>query len=527
MTQAVARIGRPRRLAVDVVAVANLVGTLAKYLGVVTVFPIALALWYGDPVWPYIVTGLGTSAFGFALERLTARAHPHLGVREGFLVVSAMLLMTAAFASLPYLFAGGEQLDHPIDAYLEGMSAVTTTGASVVTDYDAFSPTLAMWRQFTQWLGGLGIIILAVAILPRLRVGGRQMMESELPGPEIAALGERIRALARVLWAFYIAMTVVLTLLLASLGWLGIDDEMTPYQALAHAFATMPTGGFSPKADSLQSFSPEAQWIIALFMFLAGMNFVLLYRGLVRRRPRLFARDEELRLYALFVLVASVALLVQIWGYGIAEGEEAVRTAVFQAISIITTTGFATTDFALWPVISLLTLFALMFSGGSAGSTTGSIKVVRHLLLGKVLRRELDQTVSPEVVMPIRYNGAPVDERHPTRDRCVHPPVRRVLGGRCLGDRHRLGDLERPAQPTRHACRRGECARERRPRLRDHGPVRIVRAARGRVEDHDDRADVAGAPRDHPRLRARHPPLLAPVAISERRGARVGDRPLP
>ncbi len=411
MSQTVARIGRPRRLAIDVVAVANLVGTLAKYLGVVVVFPIAVALWYGDPFWPYLVTGLGTSAFGYVLERLTAGARAHVGAREGFLVVSAMLLMTAAFASLPYLMAGGEQLDHPIDAYLEGMSAVTTTGASVVTDYDAFSPTLAMWRQFTQWLGGLGIIILAVAILPRLRVGGRQMMESELPGPEIAALGERIRALARVLWVFYIAMTVLLTLLLASLGWFGIDDAMTPYQALAHAFATMPTGGFSPNADSLEGFSPAAQWIIALFMFLAGMNFVLLYRGLARRRPRLFVGDEEFRLYAVIVLIASIALLVQLWGYGIASGEEAVRTAVFQAISIITTTGFATTDFALWPVISLLTLFALMFTGGSAGSTTGSIKIVRHLLLGKVLRRELDQTVSPEVVMPIRYNGAPVDER--------------------------------------------------------------------------------------------------------------------
>jgi trk system potassium uptake protein TrkH len=206
-------------------------------------------------------------------------------------------------------------------------------------------------------------------------------------------------------------MTVLLTLLLASLGWFGIDDAMTPYQALAHAFATMPTGGFSPNADSLEGFSPAAQWIIALFMFLAGMNFVLLYRGLARRRPRLFVGDEEFRLYAVIVLIASIALLVQLWGYGIASGEEAVRTAVFQAISIITTTGFATTDFALWPVISLLTLFALMFTGGSAGSTTGSIKIVRHLLLGKVLRRELDQTVSPEVVMPIRYNGAPVDER--------------------------------------------------------------------------------------------------------------------
>jgi trk system potassium uptake protein TrkH len=411
MSQTVARIGRPRRLAIDVVAVANVVGTLAKYLGIVVVFPIGLALWYGDPLWPYVVTGLGTSTFGYALERVTAGARSHLGAREGFLVVSAMLLMTAAFASLPYLLAGGDQLDHPIDAYLEGMSAATTTGASVVVDYEALSPTLAMWRQFTQWLGGMGIIILAVAILPRLRVGGRQMMESELPGPEIAALGERIRALARVLWAFYIAMTVLLTLLLASLGWLGIDDELTPYQALAHAFATMPTGGFSPNADSIEGFSAEAQWIIAVFMFLAGMNFVLLYRGFVRRRPRLFVRDEEFRLYAVIVVVASLALLVQVWGYGLAGGEEAVRTAVFQAISIITTTGFATTDFALWPVVSLLTLFALMFAGGSAGSTTGSIKIVRHLLLGKVLRRELDQTVSPEVVMPIRFNNAPVDER--------------------------------------------------------------------------------------------------------------------
>jgi trk system potassium uptake protein TrkH len=146
-------------------------------------------------------------------------------------------------------------------------------------------------------------------------------------------------------------------------------------------------------------------------MLLAGVNFVLLYRGLVRRRPRLFAHDEEFRLYFAIVAVASIALFVQLSSYGLAEGEEAVRIAVFQAISIITTTGFATTDFALWPVLMLLTLFALMFSGGSAGSTTGSIKVVRHLLLGKVLRRELDQTVSPEFVMPIRLNGAAVEER--------------------------------------------------------------------------------------------------------------------
>ena len=257
----------------------------------------------------------------------------------------------------------------------------------------------------------MGIIILAVAILPRLRVGGRQMMETELPGPEVAALSERIRETARLLWGLYIALTVVLTLTLASLGWLGVDDAMTFYEALAHAFATMPTGGFSTQPDSIAAFSPAAQWIIALFMLLAGVNFVLLFRAIVRRHPRVFVRDEEFRLYFGIVVIASAALLVELWSYGLFEGEEAVRTAVFQAISIITTTGFATTDFALWPVLGLLTLFALMFVGGSAGSTTGSIKVVRHLLVGKILRRELDQTVSPEVVLPIRLNGAPVDER--------------------------------------------------------------------------------------------------------------------
>jgi trk system potassium uptake protein len=409
--QTSARIGNPRRLAIDVPAVANLVGTLAKYLGLVVMFPIAVALWYREPVWPFLATGLGTSAFGYLLERVTPDAKLRLGVREGFLVVSATLLVTAAFASLPYLFVGGEQLDHPIDAYLEGMSAATTTGASVVTDFDDLSKSLSMWRQFTQWLGGMGIIILAVAILPRLRVGGRQILETELPGPEVAALSERIRETARSLWGLYVALTAVLAVLLASLGWLGVDDAMTPYEALAHAFSTMPTGGFSTQPNSIQAFSPAAQWIIAAFMLIAGVNFILVFRAIVRRHPRVLVRDEEFRLYIALVAIASLALLVQLWSYDLFAGEEAVRAAVFQAISVITTTGYATTDFALWPVVSLLTIFALMFLGGSAGSTTGSIKVVRHLLVGKILRRELGQTVSPEVVMPIRLNGAPVDER--------------------------------------------------------------------------------------------------------------------
>jgi trk system potassium uptake protein TrkH len=406
------QIGPRRRLAVDIASAADLMGTLAKYLGVAALLPVLVALWYGEPFWPFLVAGVIVSGLGLVLERLTpSGAAVRVGVREGFLVVSVTWLLAAGFAALPYLFAGGDQLSHPVDAYFEGMSGFTTTGATVVTDFDDLSKSVAMWRQFTQWLGGMGIIVLAVAVLPRLRVGGRQLLESELPGPEIAQLSERIRSTARKLWVLYAVLTAAETLALSALGWLGIDERMTPYEALAHAFTTMPTGGFSTQARSIEAFSAAAQWIILVFVVVAGANFVLTYRALFRKRPAVLVRDEEFRLYLALIGVVGLAVVVQLWSYGIATGEEAVRTGLFQVVTIITSTGYATTDFATWPVLSLLTLFALMFAGGSAGSTSGGIKVVRHLLIGKILRRELDQTVSPEVVLPVRLNGSPVDER--------------------------------------------------------------------------------------------------------------------
>ena len=405
------RIGPRRRIAIDVAASLNLIGALGKYLGLAALLPIAVAVWYGESIWPFAAAGLITSGLGLALERATAHTSGRVGAREGFLVVSATWLLAAAFGAMPYVFSGSDQLGHPLDAYFEAMSGFTTTGASVVTDFEDLSRSLAMWRQFTQWLGGMGIIVLALAVLPRLRVGGRQLLESELPGPEIDQLSERIRSTARRLWVLYAGLTALEALALSTLGWLGLDERMTPYQAVAHAFTTMPTGGFSTQARSIEAFAAASQWVIVLFMALAGANFALLYRAFVRRRPEALARDEEFRLYLVLLAVAGAALVAQVWSYGIAEGEDAFRSGIFQAVSIMTTTGYASADFALWPVLCLLTLFALMFVGGSAGSTGGGIKVVRHLLLGKVLRRELDQTVSPEVVMPIRLHGTPVDER--------------------------------------------------------------------------------------------------------------------
>jgi trk system potassium uptake protein TrkH len=256
----------------------------------------------------------------------------------------------------------------------------------------------------------MGIIVLAIAVLPRLRVGGRQLLESEMPGPEMD-FAERIRSTAQRLWFLYVALTAAQIVILTVIGVVGLDPRMGLFEAVSSAFAALPTGGFMPENRSYEDFAAISQWVTAGFMALAGANFVLLYKAFVRRRPQAMARDEEFRLYVGLLAGASAIVAAQIWAEGLAGGEAAVRHGVFQAVSIMTTTGFASIDFALWPTLVLLTFVLLMFIGGSAGSTAGSIKVVRHLLLGKSLRRELRQTVHPEVVVPIRLNGFVIDER--------------------------------------------------------------------------------------------------------------------
>jgi trk system potassium uptake protein TrkH len=405
------RIQPPRRLALELGAALALTGTLVKYLSLAALFPAALAVGYGEPVWPFLAGGALAAGIGLALEQAGRVSRRVLGFREGYLVVSLTWLLAAAFAASIYLLSGDPQLDRPVDAYFESMSGFTTTGASVVTNPDELDRSLLMWRQFTQWVGGMGIIVLALAVLPRLRVGGRQLLESELPGPEVDQLAERIRQTAQRLWLLYLGLTATQALILTLLGWTGVDDEMDLYNAVGHAFTTMPTGGFGMDPRSVEPFSAAAQWVIVVFMVVAGANFALTYRALVRREPKALLRDEELRLYLLVLAGGSALLGFELWSEGIAEGEAAVRESVFQTVSMMTTTGFANTDFNLWTSLALMTLVGLMFVGGSAGSTSGSVKVVRHLLLGKSLRREMRQTVHPELVLPVRLNGVVVDER--------------------------------------------------------------------------------------------------------------------
>jgi trk system potassium uptake protein TrkH len=386
------------------------VGTLLKYLSLAALVPTAVAIGYSEPFWPFLAAGALAFATGTLLERAGDNAE-RIGAREGYLVVALIWLLAAAFGALPLVLAGDPQLGRPLDAYFEAMSGFTTTGASVATNVAELNRSIAFWRQFMQWLGGMGIIVLALAVLPRLRVGGRQLLESELPGPEVDQLATRIKDTAQRLWLLYVSLTVTMVVLLVAIWVVGLDDRMTPYEAVSHAFGALPTGGFSTQARSVEQFSAVSQWVIAGFMILAGINYALTYRAFVRRQPRIALRDEELRLYFVLLALGAAVITAQIWAEGIARGEAAVRHGVFQAASMMTTTGFASADFVTWPALAIMALIGLMFIGGSAGSTSGSIKVVRHVLVGKTLRREVVQTVHPELVQPIRLNGVVVEER--------------------------------------------------------------------------------------------------------------------
>ena len=397
------------RLGVDVVGALNLIGSLVKPLGLVFLVPAAVAAGYGEPVWPFLVPALLTSGFGAGLEWVT-EGKERVGPREGYLVVSLLWLLVAVFGSLPYLLSE-PQLSNPVDAFFESMSGFSTTGASVLTDIEGLSRSNAMWRQFTEWLGGLGIIVLFLAVLPRLNVGGRQaLFKTEMPGPELG-MEATIRETARRFVALYVALTALGILVLAAMGWTGIDAHMTLYKAVAHALSTIATGGFSTEARSVEGFAAPTQWAICLFMLVGGTNFALLYAGIVRRRVSALARDEEFRVYLLLAGIASLVVLVELASEGIFAGEEATRHAVFNTVSMMTTTGFASADFNEWTPLTALVLFGVTLLSASAGSTSGSIKLVRHVVIAKMLRREIHYTLHPELVAPLRLNGVVVDER--------------------------------------------------------------------------------------------------------------------
>ena len=409
-----------RRLRVDWRAGLSLVGTILAFLSLAFVVPIVVALADGgEDLWIFVVSMALTAGFGLALRRLDPEPDP--GAREAFFVVAVTWLLAAVFGAIPYVLAGNDTVAHPVYALFESMSGFTTTGATVLGDIstDTHSPAMLLWRQLTQWLGGMGIIVLAVAILSQMAVGGAQLMEAETPGPGVSKLTPHIAETARVLWLAYIGLTLLLIALLYGLHLLGFAPNMNLYNAVAHGLTTMPTGGFSPEPRSVEAFSPAVQWLIVPFMFAAGVNFVLWWHVISGDGMALF-RDNEFRLYLGAVTVLSAILTVVLFldaalstpetGQIGGNLERAARYATFQIASLTNSTGFANMDFNAWngPAQALL-LFA-MFLGGSTGSTGGGIKILRWLVILKSLKREVFTTIHPEAVRPVRMNGKILDE---------------------------------------------------------------------------------------------------------------------
>lgn len=343
----------------------------------------------------------------------TRRHTKEMNRREGYLVVTFGWIIMALSGSLPYVIT--ETIPSFTNAFFETISGYTTTGATILTDIEAMPKGILFWRSFTHWIGGMGIIVLAVAILPLLGIGGMQLFAAEAPGPSADKLHPRITDTAKRLWLIYVGYTAAETLFLTLAG-------MSFFDAINHAMCTLSTGGFSTKNASIAHWNdqPMIQYIIILFMFLAGTNFVLSYFAFKGKVQKII-KDQEFKLYFKFIIVFTIIAALIIYFRAdattstinhpmiLGKLESAFRHSLFQVLAIVTTTGFVTADFTAWTPFLIVFFFGLMFLGGSAGSTSGGVKVVRHLVLIRNGFLEFQRTLHPNAILPVRYNNATID----------------------------------------------------------------------------------------------------------------------
>jgi trk system potassium uptake protein len=384
--------------------VVHVIGLLVRLFGPMFFVPAAVAAFYGErrDTVGFVLIAVATVGLGHVMRRAggpkAEEAAERLRRVEGMCIVAAAWMLMAHIAAAPYMWAG---LGY-VDALFESMSGLTTTGATVFEDFSVFGRGIFLWRSMTMWLGGMGVIALFVAVLPRLAIGGRELFFAEASGPTDEKLTPQIRQTALALWRLYAALTAAETLAL----WLA---GMSLFDAVCHSMTTLAAGGFSPHPRSIEGYqNPAAEWIISGFMFLAGANFALQYR-VVRGHGMALFRDEEFRAYTAVVVGATMLLMVFLTSAGMSV-MEALRHGLFQTISIITTTGYASVDFNLWSDQAKIVLLALMFIGGCAGSAGGGPKVVRHVLMARYTLRELRRTLHPRAVLPVKLGGRVVPE---------------------------------------------------------------------------------------------------------------------
>lgn len=394
-------------------SVLNVLGTLLLLLGGVLLVPLAIAVGCDDArlvLERHEILGFALAIGGALLAGAALRVRfkidlAEIGNREGVAIVTGAWLLFSLFGCLPYIVCGAAGFT---DAYFETMSGFTTTGASIFPDVEVLPRGLMFWRCLTQWIGGMGIMVLSVAVLPILGVGGYRLFKAEVPGgATFQRNAPRIKDTAKVLWLTYLSLSIAETLLL----WAG---GMTPYDAVCHTFTTMSTGGFSTRTASIAGWpSPFIQWVITVFMFLGGTNFGLYQQLLTGPRLETF-KDLELRVYAAIVTAATAFVhaarfVVSRTTWQAAAAAPTVRAAAFQVLTVLTTTGFATEDFGRWPTVTQLLLLLLMFVGGCAGSTGGGMKVQRLIVYGKAAAHELRRSVQPRAVLVVRIGERPIE----------------------------------------------------------------------------------------------------------------------
>ncbi|WP_324757710.1 TrkH family potassium uptake protein [Haloarcula sp. GH36] len=393
---------------VDVRSSLNVLGSILQYLAVPLTLPVVVALVYGESPTPYLVTIAVSVGVGTVLAQLPRR---RIHDREAFLTVSLAWLSIALVGALPMVIEGTGVFASPINAAFEGMSGITTTGATVIRDFGAHSRALLLWRQVLQWLGGLGVLLLATAVLSRLSVAGAQLMETESRTETVTKLTPGIGDTAKILGRLYLGLTAGAALVLLGLGAIGLAPNMTLYNAVAHALTAIATAGFSPEAESLGAFSPAVQWVTVVFMIVGATNFVLIYAVLRGDIGRL-RNSPEFRFYVGVLLTVSLLVTGLLFSNRTIAGglEPTVRHAVFQTASIVTTTGYASTDFNTWSAAAKHVLFSCMFIGGMAGSTTCSLKALRWLIVTKSFWRDLNVAAHPRSIVPVRLGAEVVDE---------------------------------------------------------------------------------------------------------------------
>ena len=382
--------------------VLKICGIYLLFLAGILILPLLWAVYFHEPLRPFVLTIVITSAVGAALSYYFRQHRGNVFTREGFAIVTFGWILSSLFGALPYLFSG--TFSSMADAYFETMSGFTTTGASVMTDIEGVAKSILFWRSLTHWLGGMGIIVLFVAVFPFLGISGRNLLQSEVPGPSSDALKPKIAETARALWFLYLGFTVVETVLLM-LG------DMSFFESLCHTFGTMATGGFSTRSASIAAYdSPYIEWVITLFMLCAGLNFALYYH-LIKGRWRRVLADTEMRTYLIIFAVGALLITFSLQRNSMTSGSsESLRAAAFQTASVLTTTGYVSADFDQWSPMVKIMLIAFMFIGGCAGSTGGGMKVIRVIVIFKLMINEIMKKVHPGSVRTLKISGSKVDE---------------------------------------------------------------------------------------------------------------------